>query len=289
MKILIIGASGLVGSNCLKYFGQNGADVLGTYFSYKTADTVFLDTLNPGNPENVDLDAFNPDVILNCGALTHVDYCEQNPEESFAKTVQAHRTVLDWAKKYNSKVVYIGTDYVFDGENGPYKETDTVNPISVYGKHKLQAEEETLAASAQNLVLRITNVYGNEERGKNFVARIISQARAGQKLALTLPVDQYATPVNGWDVARALFLLLNDKKSGIYHIASTDFLNRVELALKVLNYFPNAEYELNPITTHALNQPAKRPLMGGLVTAKFSLEYPTFLYASVDDYLRESL
>lgn len=287
MRIVIIGASGLIGSNCLLHFKENGHDVLGTYFSYKAKDTVFLDTLNPNNPDNANLDAFQPEVIVNCGALTHVDYCEQNPQESFDKTVRSHQTVLEWAKKYKAKVVYISTDYVFDGVNGPYRETDAVNPISVYAEHKLQAERETLESSTANLVLRVTNVYGDEERGKNFIARIIQQAQEGQKLTLNLPVDQYATPVNGRDVARALLLLLNDNKSGIYNIASTDFLNRVELALKVLNYFPQARYELNPKTTSELNQPAKRPLMGGLITAKFSLEYPTFLFGSVDDYMRE--
>jgi len=288
MKILIIGASGLIGSNCLRYFREQGHEVLGTYFSYKAKDTVFLDTLNPDNPDNVDLDEFRPEVILNCGALTHVDYCEQNPEESFQKTVLSHQTVLEWAKKYNARVAYISTDYVFDGVGGPYLETDIVNPISIYGEHKLEAEKLTMAQHPLNLILRVTNVYGNEERGKNFVARIIQQAKEGQKLTLTLPVDQYATPVNAHDVARALLLLLNDKKSGIYNIASTDFLNRVELALKVLNYFPKATYELNPKTTEELQQPAKRPLIGGLITAKFSLEYPRFLFSSVDDYLRQS-
>lgn len=286
MRILIIGASGLIGSNCLRYFKEQGHDVWGTYFSFRAKDTVFLDTLNPENPQNVNLDAFAPEVILNCGALTHVDYCEQHPQESYDKTVKSQQTALAWAQKYNAKMVYISTDYVFDGETGPYRETDAVHPISVYAEHKLQAEQETLAQSATHLVLRVTNVYGDEERGKNFVARIVQQARDGQKLTLNLPVDQYATPVNAYDVARALLLLLNDNKQGIYHIASTDFLNRVELALKVLNYFPGAEYELHPKLTSELHQPAKRPLMGGLITAKFSLEYPRFLFSSIDDYLR---
>jgi dTDP-4-dehydrorhamnose reductase len=285
MRILILGASGLIGSNCLRYFREQGHEVLGTYYSYPAKDTVFLDTLNPGNPQNANLTSFSPEVILNCGALTHVDYCEQNPQESEQKTVQSHRTVLAWASKYQAKVVYISTDYVFDGVSGPYREEDAVKPISVYGRHKLEAEQATLEHNSQNLVLRVTNVYGDEERGKNFVARIMDQAKNGQKLTLNLPVDQYATPVNGHDVARALHLLLRDGKAGIYHIASTDFLNRVELALKVLNYFPGAEYELHPKRTSELNQPAARPLMGGLITAKFSSEYPSFLFSSIDDYL----
>lgn len=85
MKILVIGASGLVGFNCLRHFREMGHEVVGSYFSYPTADTVFYDTLDPANPENFDVREFNPDAIVHCGALTFVDYCEQHPEESFEK------------------------------------------------------------------------------------------------------------------------------------------------------------------------------------------------------------
>ena len=91
MRIFISGASGLVGGNCLKHFKEMGCEVVGSYFSYKTDDTVFYDTLNPAHPENFDVAAFRPDVIVHCGALTHVDYCETHIEESYEKTVQRDR------------------------------------------------------------------------------------------------------------------------------------------------------------------------------------------------------
>jgi dTDP-4-dehydrorhamnose reductase len=289
MKILIIGASGLVGGNCLQHFQKcKPFEAIGTYYSYKTADTTFFDTLNPGNPANFDVESFRPDVIVHCGALTHVDYCETHEAESYEKTVVAFRNTLNLAKKLNAKIVYISTDYVFDGVSGPYEEDAVQNPLSVYARHKAEAEE--LARSYSNhLVLRITNVYGNEERNKNFVSRIIEQAADGKHLNLTLPYDQYATPVNAYDIARALELLLIDNKSGVYHIASTDFLNRVELALRLLKYFPNATYDLKAISTKELNQPAARPLIGGLITRKFSSEYPEFLFTNVDDFVRTKI
>ncbi len=135
-------------------------------------------------------------------------------------------------------------------------------------------------------MLRVTNVYGDEVRGKNFVARIVEQCVAKQKLTLKLPYDQYASPANAWDIARAMYLLLRDSKSGIYHIGSTDYLNRVELALRVLSYFPDAEYDLIPISTADMKQPAPRPLLGGFVKMKFSNEYPEFLFGNIDSYLR---
>lgn len=285
MKTLIIGASGLVGSNCLNYFTEKGLETLGTYFSYPARNTVFFDTLNPDNPENVCLDEFSPNVIIHCGALTHVDYCEQHPEESYRLTVTSTANVIELARKFQSKIVFISTDYIFDGLDGPYDETADAHPISIYGQHKWEAEQLITQSGLDYLVLRITNVYGDEERGKNFVSRIVDQAVNGQKLTLKLPVDQYATPINAADIARAMYLLLNDGHSGIFNIASTDYMNRVQLALRILSYFPEAQYDLIPLLTKELGQPAARPLQGGLKSARFLELYPGFVFSTVDAYV----
>lgn len=285
MKIFIIGASGLVGSNCLRHFKEKGWNAVGTYFSYEARNTVFFDTLNLDNPSNFDVYGFKPDVIVHCGALTHVDYCEQHEAESYEKTVISTQNMVNLSKELNAKLVFISTDYIFDGIDGPYEENAEPHPLSVYGRHKLEAEQAVLAANDGNIVLRITNVYGNEERGKNFVSRIIEQIFEQQKLTLRLPLDQYATPINAYDIARCLFLLLNDRKYGVYHIASTDYMNRVQLALTILKYFPDASYELIPMTTGQIQAPAPRPLQGGLKNRKFMSEYPDFRFSTVDDYV----
>jgi dTDP-4-dehydrorhamnose reductase len=289
MKVFIAGASGLVGSNCMKHFGEMGWDVVGSYFSYATDDTVFYNTLQPEDANNFDIRSFAPDVIVHCGALTHVDHCETHEEESYTKTVQSTTNLLAVATECKASFVYISTDYVFDGHDGPYTENAPVNPLSVYGRHKLEAEQLALKATEESLVLRVTNVYGNEARGKNFVARIVDQCKNSQKLNLKLPYDQYASPTNAWDIARAMFVLLRDGKKGIYHIGSTDYMNRVELAMRVLQYFPSAEYELQTTSTEELKQAAPRPLRGGFVRMKFSNEYPDFIFSNVDDYLKENL
>lgn len=287
MKIFISGASGLVGGNCQKHFKAQGAEVVGSHFSYATPDTVPFDTLNLDKSDNFDVVHFAPDVIVHCGALTHVDYCEQNPEESYTKTVQSTLNLLELAQRTKSKFVFISTDYVFDGVDGPYKETDILNPLSIYGKHKLEAENAVIASGLDYLILRVTNVYGDEIRNKNFIARIIEQCQNGQKLNLKLPYDQFASPTNALDIAKAMYVLLQANKQGIYHICSSDFMNRVELALKVIAYFPNAEYHLEAINTASLQQPAARPLIGGFVKAKFVSEFPEFIFTSVDNYLQE--
>ena len=285
MNALILGASGLVGGNCMQHFSTMGWNCLGTHFSFETDNTQFYNTLNASDPNNADIESFNPDIIVHCGALTWVDYCEENEEESFEKTVQSTINALELAKKFKSRFVYLSTDYVFDGAKGFYTETDEVNPLGVYARHKLESEKHIQSKLEDYLICRITNVYGDEIRGKNFIARLSENMQKGDPMELTLPTDQYATPVNAVDVARAIFALLTNEKSGIYHFASTDYLNRVQLAERVINYFGHEQVTIKAVTTEQLKQPAKRPLIGGMSAVKFNDEFPDFRWTNVDDYL----
>lgn len=286
-RILVVGASGLVGSNCLRHFSElENVTVAGTYFSFPQPNTHKYDTLNPSDPENFDVHGFKPDVIVHTGALTWVDYCEEHPEESYEKTVQSTKNLAALANETGARLVYISTDYVFDGKSGPYSEDAEINPLSVYAEHKLEAERLVLAEVPNALAIRITNVYGDEARNKNFIARLVDQFQEGKTLELRLPYDQYATPANAWDIARALALLIADNKTGVYHIAGTDWVSRVQLAQRVLKYFPDNASTIEGISTEELAPPANRPLLGGLVAAKFLAEYPGFEFGNVDDYLR---
>src|SRR5213076_84950 len=98
MKVLIVGASGLVGSNCLKRFTAAGWDVVGTYFSFSSEGLVYYNTLEPGHEQNFDVVAWKPDVIVHCGALTHVDYCETHEEESYTQTVTSTKNLVALSK-----------------------------------------------------------------------------------------------------------------------------------------------------------------------------------------------
>jgi dTDP-4-dehydrorhamnose reductase len=286
MKILIVGASGLVGSNCQAYFTQFAEyAVQGTHLSYSTPASVYFNSCDLTDPKNTELADFAPDVIVHCGALTFVDYCESNQAESYLKTVTSTANLLALASQHRARFVYLSTDYIFDGQQGPYTETQPVNPICTYGAHKLAAERLVADSGLPHLILRITNVYGDELRGKNFVARMLSQMTAQETINLTLPTDQYATPINALDVAKALKLLLDANKQGVYHLGSTDYMNRYQLADRVVRKFAYAAATLTQTTTAALAQPAPRPLNGGLLAHKFLSEFPDFRFSNIDDYL----
>ncbi len=285
MKVLICGASGLIGSNCMQVFRQGGQEVLGTYFSFPVEGLIQLDTLDLDSTDLSAVEDFIPEVIIHCGALTHVDYCEDHVEESYQKTVQSTLNLLELAQKYQSKFVFLSTDYVFDGEAGPYVETDAPQPLSVYGKHKLEAERAVQKSGLSYIIARVTNVYGDEIRDKNFVSRIVKKATQGKTLQLKLPKDQYATPTNANDIARALQQLLLDAHEGVYHLSGLEYMNRVDLALEVLSHFPEVSYELLPISTASLQQKAPRPLRAGLLRLKFSDLYPEFRWTTVSRYV----
>ena len=272
----------------MAYFSeQKDITVVGSYFSFPVPGVVFYDTLDSNNPKNFDVISFDPDVIVHCGALTHVDYCEDNVGESHTKTVGSTQNVIGLCKQTEAKMVYISTDYVFDGSSGPYAENAGVNPLSIYGKHKLEAEAMVMEEIPGSIIIRITNVYGDEIRKKNFIARIVDNILAGKELVLRLPNDQYATPVNAHDVARAIYLLLSHGKQGIYNVAGKALLNRVELVEKILTHFPAAKYKMEELSTQELGQAAPRPLMGGLRNDKLLSEFPDFKFSTVEEYLNK--
>jgi dTDP-4-dehydrorhamnose reductase len=286
MKILVIGASGLIGWNCLRYLARYGYSVKGTHYRFATDKTVYFNASDLNDSSNSQLVQF--DIIIHCGALTNVDFCEHNPADSYRETVLSAKNVVCLAKQFGAKIIYISTDYVFDGAAGPYVEEDPVSPINIYGRHKLEAENVVLEHSLENLIFRVTNVYGEEIRGKNFIARIVNAISNNEFLDLCLPSDQFATPVNAYDIARGIHRLLQSNSFGIYHFGATDYYSRVQLFRKILEYFPNFEkFRLKVLPTKEIDQPAARPLLGGLLSRKFISQNQDFEFSNVDKYLKQ--
>lgn len=284
-KVLIIGASGLVGGQCYEYLLQKDYEVVGTYLNFKRSNLLYFDAIDFNNPLNDKILSTDFDVIIHTAALTHVDYCEGNEDESYKNNVIATSNIISLAKRMNAKLCFTSSDYIFDGLNGPYVEEDAPNPLNVYGQHKLECEKLIISQIDNYLIARITNVYGEEQRNKNFIARLLNNNLSNSHL--DLPQDQYATPINALDVARALFLLIENEKKGVYHLSSTDYYNRYQLASKVIDLC-NLKYTTSPKKTSELNQKAKRPLRGGLLNLKFMSEFPAFKNSNIDDYLKQN-
>lgn len=279
MNILVVGASGLVGGNCFQLLRHYNS-VTGTHSTFPLPHTVKFD---PCRIQDVKLlEKLKPDVIIHTAGFTNVDLCEVGIERSYASNVISTIRLTDYARMNGAKLIYISTDYVFDGLNGPYSESDPVNPINVYGRHKLQAEEYIEKVLEDYIILRVTNVYGNEVRNKNFLARALEALKKGS-VEIMAPYDQFATPVNASDIARAIKVMIDCDQKGIYHLAGTDYLSRVQLLQIAARYYP--ALKIDAVATKELKQQADRPLYGGLLARKFLTEVPGFEFGNVDRYI----
>lgn len=266
-KILVIGCNGLVGS---KFFRKKDDkyDFFGTYNSEVpelggNKDNLFQ--LNITNKENVDeiLKKVNPDYIIHTASITNVDYCEDHKEESYDVIVQGTKNIVEHCKKNGTKLIFISTDYVFDGNDGPYSEDSEPNPIGVYGSHKLLAENLIKNKSIDKfkyLVVRTTVVFGNHEKKINFFNWLLGQLNKNDEV--TIVDDQYSTPILAEDLADGIMFCIN--KEGIVNISGSESLNRYDFAVLISRVFELNVDLIRRISTKELNQKASRPLRAGL-------------------------
>lgn len=206
------------------------------------------------------------DVVINLAAMTNVDRCESDKLTCWNVNVTLVEQLARLCRIIDSQLVTLSTDYVFDGVKGPYTETDIPNPISYYGKSKHAAENVALAAGVNAAVVRTNVVYGPDETHPDFVRWVIDALDSGTSIKIVS--DQYSNPTYVDDVAEAVLRIVRRRRSGIYHVGGEDRVSRFEFARRIATMFKGNADLLVPITTAELNQPARRPLQGGLITLK---------------------
>lgn len=218
-KIAVIGASGFLGSYLFRSLSKCGT-VVGTYFSRQNKDLYFLD-IRDKNMVKQFFKKFQPNLVIVCGGMTKPDDCELNRKLAYDINVRGMENVTRYC---NSKLIYFSTDYVFDGKKGFYSEEDTPNPINHYGRTKLKAEEIVLKNS-DNVVIRVSGLYGYNEKNNEFLKSFNSSMvyRANDLLGSTLVID---------DVVRYLPFFI--RCQGIYHLSSESAISRYEFALMVV-------------------------------------------------------
>ena len=267
MKVLVIGASGQVGGAIMRLAPQNW-DIVGTYSGKPKLNLMHLDVSNRDEVFQV-FEKTRPDVVILSAAFTNVDLCETDRERADAVNVRGPQNVSDACLKYASKMVYISTDYVFDGEKGPYGEDDIPNPTGYYAWTKLEGERIT-ALAPEHLIIRTTGVYSADPEGLNFVMQVIKRLGAGE--SMRVPSDQYGNPTLADNLAEGIVALLTLGKTGIYNVAGSDFMDRYSFALLIADVFGLDKTLISPIDTQSLGQKAKRPLRAGLIVEKVERE-----------------
>jgi dTDP-4-dehydrorhamnose reductase len=207
-----------------------------------------------------------PRVIYLSAALTHVDYCEEDAELAERINVLGPRIVAEEAGRRDVKLLFYSSEYVFDGANGPYDEAAAPNPLSVYGRTKLAAENAIRSILPDALILRTSVVFGWEPDSKNFAMQIYERVQKG--LEMTVPEDQLGTPTWADYLAEASLRLVDKGATGVVNVAGKDTVPRTEFARALVRLFGGRVERVLAVTTASLGQRALRPLCCGLRTEK---------------------
>lgn len=252
MKALVTGAAGQLGSDVVTILRNNGHDVL-------ECDRNEMDITDLDQCQQV-IGHYKPDVIIHCAAYTAVDVAETDIDGAYAVNVVGTRNITVTAESNGAKLIYISTDYVFDGTGTePYQEYDNTNPQSIYGKSKRAGEVLVQSLSSQYFIVRTSWLYGVQ--GNNFVKTML---RLGQeKTSLKVVNDQKGSPTYSVDLANFLFELMQTEKYGIYHASNSDSCTWYEFTQAIFEEARqlgiNIIAEPAPCSTDEFPRPAHRP------------------------------
>ena len=258
MRVLITGANGQLGKALQRIL--SGQDLI-------LKDLPEFDLTSPACEEEIA--RANPEVILHVGAYTNVDQAERDPRQAHAVNAQGTRRVAQAAKILNARLIYVSTDYVFDGTKAsPYHEQDQPHPLNQYGQSKYEGEEAVLTLCSNGLVVRTAWLFGHE--GTNFVKTIMQLAE--ERPVLEIVADQRGCPTYADDLARALHQLAMSNLHGICHVTNTGDCSWYEFAQAIVRQTAG-KAAVRPITTAQARRPAKRPAYSVLSHNRFAGHY----------------
>ena len=215
------------------------------------------------------LDSTRPDVVIHAAAITAVDECETRRELAFRVNGEGTRNLALACRKNRVPLLYISTDYVFDGEKEtPYLEDDAPHPINVYGHSKLQGETHISDLVEHFWIVRTSWLFG--PRGKNFVRAILEKAR--RKGLLQVVDDQVGAPTYTMDLAEKLEHIVERGRPGIYHVTNWGYCSWFDFAGEIIQQTGLSEVKVSPVPTSASDRPAPRPRNSRLANSRLETE-----------------
>ena len=250
MKIVITGGTGQLGGDC--------KEVLERSFEIVSLGSKDLDISSMTAVDSL-IGEIAPQIILNCAAFTKVDDCETKRELSWKVNVEGPRNLAVVAKKHGARLIHISTDYVFDGRKPVpehYTEAEDTNPISYYGKTKLEGEVAVRGATDNHMILRTAWMYGI--RGQNFLKTMLRLALKDPKREIKVVNDQVGSPTWSYRLAMQIAKLIESGGQGTYHATSEGYGTWYELATDFLDKM-GVPHSFAPCTTEEYPTPAARP------------------------------
>ncbi len=269
MKLLITGASGLYGSKLAELALLRGIEVFscdvqelpvcGNFVKFDVSDKGLVD------------EAFRrvkPDVVVHAATLTDVDKCELNKELAWSVNVAGTRNIVEGSLTADSFLVYISTDYVFNGKKGYYKETDEPDPINYYGITKLKAEDLVKNSGVAYCIGRPSVIYGSTPAAAkvNFALWLIETLQKGGRAKIV--TDQWNTPTLNTNLAEMTLEIVERKLTGIFHLCGATRVSRFQFAQLIAETFNLDKGLIDPVESSMFSWPAKRPADSSLDTSK---------------------
>ncbi len=281
MRILITGSNGLLGQKLVKLCLERGLNFIATSkgenrnpdcptINYLSLDISIFSEIN-----NV-FQFYYPTHVIHTAAITNVDYCEEHNDECQIMNVDATKLLLRASIQYNAHFQLLSTDFVFDGEKGNYKEEDIVNPLSVYAKSKVDAENVLQTSMTDNWsIVRTIIVYGegNNLSRTNIVLWAKEALKTGNEI--TIVDDQFRAPTWAEDLAWGCLEIVLRNKKGVFHISGPETMSVIDLVYRIADFYGLPKNQIKPIRSTTLNQAAKRPPKTGfdLTKARNELNY----------------
>jgi dTDP-4-dehydrorhamnose reductase len=276
MKIMIIGSEGMLGHDLVDVLSAEH-EIFTT--TIDTLDITDLDETIKTVKNN------NPDVLIHAAAFTDVDGSESNPDLAYKVNAIGTRNVAVACQEADCAMVYICTDYVFDGTNDtPYREYDQTKPLGVYGNTKHAGEVYIRDILSKFYIVRTSWLYGFH--GPNFVTTMLNLAKTNDNISVV--DDQVGSPTYTVDLSNAIALLIKRPAYGIYHVTNSENCSWYDFAKEIFKQ-ANVEVSVNPVTTEEFPRPAPRPKYSVLENYNWKMEgYPKLrsYKEALSDYMK---
>jgi dTDP-4-dehydrorhamnose reductase len=269
LKILITGASGLLGTKLCEIATKKNHEVYSAYNKNKPpyGRPIKFDISDKNAAVKV-FQTIKPETIVHAAALTNVDKCEAEKRLAWKINVEGTENIAKLCKKHDVFLIYVSTDYVFDGEKGMYKETDEPDPINYYGLTKLEGEEKVKNWTNEHCIARASVVYGTvPATGKiNFALWLIDKLKKKEKVKIV--TDQWNSPTLNTNLANMILEIAERRITGIYHLAGATRISRYDFAKLIAKNFNLNTNLITPTTSNQFKWIAKRPKDSSLNTEK---------------------